>query len=82
MKDIAKSTSYWQKLMIARRRKTLILCEECHLLLHKGDFSPVQMACGLLAAASGSALDGVLLSAFFHVKGGNASINTDKGETP
>ncbi|MGK5095043.1 hypothetical protein WDW89_23915, partial [Deltaproteobacteria bacterium TL4] len=26
----------WQRLMIARRRKTLVLCVECHDLLHRG----------------------------------------------
>lgn len=27
---------HWEKVMIARRRKTLILCEDCHKLLHQG----------------------------------------------
>ncbi len=27
---------FWQKIMIARNRKTLILCEKCHDLLHAG----------------------------------------------
>ena len=26
----------WERLMIARRRKTLVLCEECHHKLHHG----------------------------------------------
>ena len=27
---------YWEKVMIARQRKTIILCIECHDLLHAG----------------------------------------------
>jgi len=36
LKDIAKGTSYWKRLMIARSRKTLVLCQECHDKLHVG----------------------------------------------
>lgn len=34
--DIKKDKGSWQRMMIARRRKTLILCTECHDLLHAG----------------------------------------------
>lgn len=34
--DIAKGKATWQKLMIARRRKTLVLCQPCHVDLHRG----------------------------------------------
>ncbi len=34
--DIAKGKAPWEKLMIARRRKTLVLCIECHDRLHAG----------------------------------------------
>ncbi len=34
--DIKDGKERWQKLMIARRRKTLVLCVECHDLLHAG----------------------------------------------
>src|SRR5712691_7911516 len=34
--DIQKGKEPWEKLMIARRRKTLVLCIECHDQLHAG----------------------------------------------
>jgi len=34
--DIKKGKASWEKLMIARRRKTLVLCIECHDQLHTG----------------------------------------------
>src|SRR5438093_1168693 len=34
--DIKKGKASWEKLMIARRRKTLVLCIECHDRLHTG----------------------------------------------
>ncbi len=36
LKDVAKGKEPWQRLMIARRRKTLILCTQCHRQLHTG----------------------------------------------
>lgn len=36
MKDIKDGKAAWQKLMIARRRKTLVLCVSCHQSLHGG----------------------------------------------
>ena len=36
MKDVAHGKTAWQKLMAARNRKTLILCLNCHHLLHAG----------------------------------------------
>ena len=36
LKDIKDGTKTWQRLMIARNRKTLVLCVECHDLLHAG----------------------------------------------
>lgn len=41
LKDIkAKSNlNHWEKVMIARNRKTLILCVDCHSLLHQGKLS-------------------------------------------
>jgi RNA-directed DNA polymerase len=36
MKSILNGFEPWQQLMIKRRRKTLILCIECHQLLHEG----------------------------------------------
>jgi RNA-directed DNA polymerase len=38
LRDLRKKThlKVWEKVMIARNRKTLVLCEECHELLHKG----------------------------------------------
>ena len=35
LKDL-KGKAYWEKYMIARRRKTLALCIECHDKLHSG----------------------------------------------
>lgn len=31
-----KGKAYWEKIMLARRRKTMILCETCHHKLHAG----------------------------------------------
>jgi len=36
LKDIEPGKTIWQRMMIARRRKTLILCRSCHHLLHAG----------------------------------------------
>jgi len=36
LKDIRKSAKWWEKQMIARNRKTLILCVPCHDQLHAG----------------------------------------------
>lgn len=36
LRDIKDGTKTWQRLMIARNRKTLVLCVECHDLLHAG----------------------------------------------
>ncbi len=36
LKDIEKGTAWWKKMMIARSRKTLVLCTECHHKLHNG----------------------------------------------
>jgi hypothetical protein len=36
LSDIKEGKQKWQKLMIARKRKTLVLCVECHDLLHAG----------------------------------------------
>jgi hypothetical protein len=36
MKDVKDGKATWQKMMAARNRKTLILCERCHRLLHTG----------------------------------------------
>jgi len=32
----AKDRPSWKKIMIAKRRKTLVLCHECHVNLHTG----------------------------------------------
>lgn len=39
LSDIKDGKEQWQKLMIARRRKTLVLCIHCHDLLHIGNTS-------------------------------------------
>ncbi len=36
LKDVAKGKELWQRMMAARRRKTLILCQKCHHRLHAG----------------------------------------------
>lgn len=36
LKDIEDGKALWQQVMIAMRRKTLVLCMECHDLLHSG----------------------------------------------
>lgn len=37
LKDVAEGKALWQHMMAARRRKTLVLCVQCHHLLHKGE---------------------------------------------
>jgi RNA-directed DNA polymerase len=42
LKDVSKAKERWQRLMIARRRKTLVMCVQCHTRLHNGTLpSPV-----------------------------------------
>jgi len=36
LKDIEPGKTLWQQMMMARRRKTLVLCRSCHHLLHEG----------------------------------------------
>ena len=36
LKDIRKSAKWWERQMIARNRKTLILCVSCHDQFHAG----------------------------------------------
>jgi RNA-directed DNA polymerase len=38
LKDLKSKThlEFWEKIMIARNRKTLVLCKDCHNLLHQG----------------------------------------------
>jgi AI2M/AI1M-like, HNH endonuclease/Type II intron maturase len=36
LKDVAGGKPLWQRMMAARRRKTMVLCTQCHHLLHKG----------------------------------------------
>src|SRR5579884_68410 len=36
MKDVADGKELWQRIMIARQRKTLVLCVRCHHRLHAG----------------------------------------------
>ncbi len=36
MKDVAEGKQLWQQMMAARNRKTLVLCLNCHQLLHAG----------------------------------------------
>src|SRR6266851_3653321 len=42
--NIKKGTQTWQRLMIARKRKTLVLCVECHDKLHAGTLPDVRHA--------------------------------------
>ena len=44
LKDIKDDKAPWQSLMIERRRKTLILCVECHQLLHAGNLPSWRMS--------------------------------------
>jgi len=36
LKDVAEGKALWQRMMAARRRKTLVLCTQCHHQLHSG----------------------------------------------
>ena len=36
LKDIKQGKKQWERHMIARNRKTMVLCIECHDLLHAG----------------------------------------------
>jgi hypothetical protein len=44
MADIKKGLEPWKQVMIARRRKTLVLCVECHDLLHAGKLPDYRFA--------------------------------------
>lgn len=48
MADIKKGKEPWERYMIRRQRKTLVMCENCHDLLHKGRLpSPKVKAAGI-----------------------------------
>jgi group II intron reverse transcriptase/maturase len=47
LKDL-KGKSEWEKRMIARRRKTMVLCKRCHIDLHAGRLSEANSAKGKL----------------------------------
>ncbi|WPQ62035.1 reverse transcriptase domain-containing protein [Chitinophaga sancti] len=36
MSDIKKGKQHWEKMMIARRRKTMAVCKSCHQKIHNG----------------------------------------------
>lgn len=38
LKDLKGKTS-WERLMIGRKRKTMVLCQKCHVVLHAGRLS-------------------------------------------
>jgi group II intron reverse transcriptase/maturase len=40
LKSIEKGKELWQRMMMARRRKTLVLCRRCHKLLTAGKLPP------------------------------------------
>ena len=40
--DLKKGTETWQRLMVARQRKTIVLCVECHDKLHAGTLPDVR----------------------------------------
>ena len=44
MKDVARGKQLWQQVMAARNRKTLVLCLQCHHLLHAGKLPDVEYA--------------------------------------
>ena len=44
MKDVARGKQLWQQMMAARNRKTLVLCLQCHHLLHAGKLPDVEYA--------------------------------------
>jgi hypothetical protein len=44
MKDVAQGKELWQRMMIARNRKTLILCCRCHDRLHAGTLPDTEHA--------------------------------------
>lgn len=46
LKDIQKGKAPWQKLMIARKRKTMVLCKRCHQLLTWGKLPPPEVLRG------------------------------------
>jgi predicted HNH restriction endonuclease len=36
LKNVLNGKRLWQRIMITRQRKTMVLCVECHHLLHSG----------------------------------------------
>ncbi len=47
MKDL-KGKKVWEQQMIARRRKTMVLCKQCHVDLHAGRLTEARKAKGKL----------------------------------
>lgn len=46
LKSIASGKELWQRIMIARHRKTLVLCKRCHRLLTAGKLPPPEVLRG------------------------------------
>lgn len=44
MKDVQRGKATWERMMIARQRKTLVLCRPCHIDLHRGTLSDNRFA--------------------------------------
>ena len=42
--DLDGRTTAWQRLMIQRKRKTLVLCQSCHIDLHRGTLPDARFA--------------------------------------
>jgi len=40
LKDVLDHKELWQQVMAAMRRKTIILCVDCHQQLHQGTLPP------------------------------------------
>ena len=43
MKDVQDYAEGWQQLMSAMRRKTLIVCKDCHERIHRGQYDGVKL---------------------------------------
>jgi hypothetical protein len=45
LRDVTDGKALWQHIMATMRRKTLVLCGECHKLLHRGTLPDSRRLC-------------------------------------
>jgi predicted metal-binding protein len=43
MKEVEADTTGWRQLMQAMRRKTLVVCRDCHQKIHAGQYDGIKL---------------------------------------